>query len=293
VSELTKRIVAGVVLAPIALAIVLAGGAALAGLLAVVSALGAWEFYRIARAAGHNPMSDLGCALAGLLPLGVHAVYLGLVQPRLSYLAAVLIVLMSLVIWTRGTSGAPLGAVATTLLGALYTGGLLSFAYAVRNHDYAVGGMKLGALPIASGGVLLGLPLLLTWASDIGAFVVGRTVGGPKLIPAVSPGKTVSGAIGGVAASVVVSWVYVSYALRPGAQLAMTPVGIVAFGVVISVAAQLGDLFESLLKREAGVKDSSKLIPGHGGILDRLDSLFFVLPVAHLMLGWLLIPAPR
>jgi phosphatidate cytidylyltransferase len=292
-SELTKRIVAGVVLAPIALAIVLAGGAALAGLLAVVSALGAWEFYRIARAAGHNPMSDLGCALAGLLPLGVHAVYLGLVQPRLSYLAAVLIVLMSLVIWTRGTGGAPLGTVATTLLGALYTGGLLSFAYAVRNHDYAVGGVKLGAIPIASGGVLLGLPLLLTWASDIGAFAVGRTVGGPKLIPAVSPGKTVSGAIGGVVASVVVSWVYVSYALRPGAQLALTPMGIVVFGVVISVAAQLGDLFESLLKREAGVKDSSKLIPGHGGILDRLDSLFFVLPVAHLMLGWLLVPAPR
>jgi phosphatidate cytidylyltransferase len=292
-SELTKRVVAGVVLAPIALAIVLAGGAALAGLLAVVSALGAWEFYRIARAAGHNPMGDLGCALAGLLPLGVHAVYLGLVQPRLSYLIAALIVLMSLVIWTRGTSGAPLGTVATTLLGALYTGGLLSFAYAVRNHDYAVGGVKLGAIPIASGGVLLGLPLLLTWASDIGAFFVGRTVGGPKLIVAVSPGKTVSGAIGGVVASVVVSWVYVSYALRPGAQLALTPLGIVVFGVVISVAAQLGDLFESLLKREAGVKDSSKLIPGHGGILDRLDSLFFVLPVAHLMLGWLLIPAPR
>ena len=292
-SELTKRIVTGVVAAPIALAAVFAGGAALAGLLAVVSALGAWEFYRMARAAGHNPMSDLGSALAGLLPLGVHAVYLGLVQPRISYLAAVLIVLMSLVIWTRGTSGAPLGTVATTLLGALYTGGLLSFAYALRNHDYAIGGVKLGAIPIASGGVLLGLPLLLTWASDIGAFFVGRSVGGPKLIPAVSPGKTISGAIGGVAASVVVSWLYVSYALVPGAQLALSPIGIVTFGVVVSVAAQLGDLFESLLKREAGVKDSSKLIPGHGGILDRLDSLFFVLPVAHLMLGWLLIPAPR
>ena len=292
-SELAKRVITGVVAAPIALAAVIAGGAALAGLLAVVSAIGAWELYRMARAAGHNPMSDLGSALAGLVPLGVHAVYLGLLQPRLGYLAAVLIVVLSLSIWTRGVAGAPLGSVAITVLGAIYTGGLLSFAYALRNHEYAVGGVKLGAIPIASGGVLLGLPLLLTWASDIGAFFVGRTVGGPKLIPGVSPGKTMSGAIGGVVASVVVAWLYVIYALRPGAQLALTPTGVVVFGVAISVAAQLGDLFESLLKREAGVKDSSKLFPGHGGVLDRLDSLFFVLPVAHLMLGVLLVPAPR
>ena len=65
------------------------------------------------------------------------------------------------------------------------------------------------------------------------------------------------------------------------------------FSVLVSVAAQVGDLFESLLKREAGVKDSSTLLPGHGGVLDRLDSLFFVLPIAHLLLGWLLVPAPR
>jgi phosphatidate cytidylyltransferase len=94
-------------------------------------------------------------------------------------------------------------------------------------------------------------------------------------------------------ASVVVTWMYVTLVLRPTAQLAMTLGGIVMFGLVISVAAQVGDLFESLLKREAGVKDSSSLLPGHGGVLDRLDSLFFVLPVAYLLLGWLLIPAPR
>ena len=270
-----------------------AGGAALAGLLAITSAIAAWEFYRIARAAGLTPMSDLGCALAGIFPLAVHAAFLGLVQPRLAYAAMVLLLLASLVIWTRGTAGHPLGAAASTAFGALYTGGLLSFGYAIRYHDYAVGSVQLGAVPIAAGGVLLGLPLLLTWASDIGAYAVGRTVGGPKLIPAVSPGKTVSGAIGGVVASVIVAWLYVAYALKPAAQLALTPMGIVVFGVVISVVAQLGDLFESLYKREAGVKDSSNLLPGHGGVLDRIDSLFFVLPTAHLLLGWLLLPAPR
>jgi phosphatidate cytidylyltransferase len=292
-SELTRRILFGVVAAPLAIAILLAGGWALAGLLAVAAAIAAWEFYRIAYAAGHNPLSDLGCALAGMLPLAAHAYNLHLLQPRLSYLAITLVALMAIVIWARGTAGKPLGAVATTALGALYTGGLLSFGYAIRYHDYAAGGTMLGPIPIAAGGLLLGLPVILTWATDIGAYAVGRTVGGRKLIPSVSPGKTVSGAVGGVIASIVFTFIYVAFVLRPGAQLAMTPAGMVLFGLVISVVGQVGDLFESLLKREAGVKDSSKLLPGHGGVLDRLDSLFFVLPVAHLMLTWLLVPAPR
>ena len=292
-SELAKRVVVGVIAAPLALAIVLAGGPAFAGLLAIASAVAAWEFYRMARAAGHTPLSDFGCALAGLVPLAVHARYLNLYQPSITHFAVVLIVLFSVVIWARGANGKPLGAVAVTALGVLYTGGLLSFGYMIRFHDYAVGGVQLGPVPVAAGAVLLGLPLLITWASDIGAFAVGRTVGGPKLIPAVSPGKTVSGAIGGLAASVLVSWLYVRFVLAPVAQLTLDTVGIIGFGILISMAAQLGDLVESLLKREAGVKDSSHLLPGHGGVLDRLDSLYFVLPVAYLLLGRLLLPAPR
>lgn len=292
-SELTRRVLFGVVAAPLVLAIVLHGGAALAGLLAVASAIAAWEFFRIAREAGHAPFADLGSALAGLLPLAVHASHLGLLQPKYAYLAVVLLVLLATAIWARGAAGRPMGAVALTLLGVAYTGGLLSFAYAIRYHDYAVGGLQLGPVSLAAGGVLLGLPLVLTWATDIGAFFVGRSVGGRKLIPAVSPGKTVSGAVGGLLASVLVTWVYVGFLLKPAAQLAMSPAGILVFGALVSVAAQIGDLVESLLKREAGVKDSGTLLPGHGGVLDRLDSLFFVLPVAHLLLGWLLIPAPR
>ena len=292
-TELTKRILFGVPAAVIAIAIVLAGGAALAALLAIVSALGAWEFYRLARASGHSPLSDVGCALAGLFPLAVHARYLGFVLPKFSYFAAVLLVILAAIIWARGVAGKPVGAAATTVLGVLYTGGLLSFAYSIRYHDYAAGGVRLGSIPIAAGGVLLGLPLVLTWATDIGAMLFGRMIGGRKLIPAVSPGKTISGAIGGVLLAVVIAWLYVHFVLRPSAQLGMTTRGIVGFAILISVAGQIGDIFESLLKREAGVKDSSALLPGHGGVLDRVDSLLFVLPVAHLMLGWLLIPAPR
>ena len=90
------------VAAPLALATVFAGGPALAGLLAVASAIAAWELFRMARLAGHAPLSDVGCALAGLFPVAVHAVYLGLIQARFSYLSVVLILLLSASIWTRG-----------------------------------------------------------------------------------------------------------------------------------------------------------------------------------------------
>jgi phosphatidate cytidylyltransferase len=301
-SELALRIIFSIVAAPLALWIVLAGGAPLAALLAVVSALGAWEFYRIARASGAHPLDDAGIALAGLLPLAVHAHYLGVFTMRPAIGAVLTLAILGATIWLRGVDGRPLSAAAATLLGVVYTAGMLSFGYAIRYHDsvrgYDLVGAKhltLGALtiPIAPGGALLIFPMVVTWASDIGAFFVGRAIGGRKLIPSVSPGKTVAGAIGGLVASMLVAWAYARGVLVPVASLGFTPWGALGFGAVISIAAQVGDLFESLLKREAGVKDSSRIIPGHGGILDRFDSLIFVLPIAYLLLGWLPIPVIR
>ena len=302
-SELTRRVVFGVVAAPIAIAIVLYGGAPLAALLAVTAALGAWEFFRIARASGLAPFDDLGIALAGIIPLVVHARYLRIYDPdatvgALSVVMLVALLLLALAIWLRGVDGKPLSAAATTAFGAAYVGGSLSFAYAIGNHEYAfapapipIGGHTYN---IPSGGLLLLLPLLTTWASDIGAYAVGRAIGRHKLIPSVSPGKTVEGAIGGLVASMLVAWLYAQYVLRPTTHLGFkwTPIGVLAFGALISIAAQIGDLAESLLKREARVKDSSKLLPGHGGILDRFDSLFFVMPVAYVVFGFLLTWAP-
>ena len=284
-SELTTRILAALVAAPLALVMVYLGGLPLAAFLAAVSVGCAWELFRIARAGGLDPLDPLGIPLAGAIPLAAYSATIGLYRPTLGLAAMALLVILSAVIWVRGTHGHPLGAAAVTVIGVLYTGGLLSFGYALREYPYAIGNR--------AGTVLVAFPLVLTWASDIGAYFVGRAIGGRKLIPAVSPGKTVSGALGGLVTTILVSWLYVRFALVPLASLTMTVPAALLFGAIISVSAQIGDLVESLLKREANVKDSSRLIPGHGGLLDRLDSLLFVLPVAYLLFGWLLAPAVR
>ena len=282
-SELARRIAFAVVAAPLSVAAVYYGDAALATVLASIAGIGAWEFYRIARAGGSAPLSSVGVALAALVPIAVHAWYLGYPVPG-ALAGLVVPALLALAIWMRGVSGRPLAAVATTAMGVLYTGVTLSYGYALRYHPYAI--------ERAAGTALVFLPVLLTWASDIGGYAAGRMLGRRKLIPAVSPGKTVEGSIGALVATVAVCLLYVHYVLEPYAQLTLRPITAVGFGIAMSVTAQVGDLAESLLKREANVKDSSHIIPGHGGVLDRFDSLFFVLPVAYLLLGYLLVALP-
>jgi phosphatidate cytidylyltransferase len=123
------------------------------------------------------------------------------------------------------------------------------------------------------------LPLALVWICDTAAMAVGSAVGGPKLAPVLSPKKTWAGAVGGtigaIAAALLLGLLVLNrlgWALSVGELLGL--------GVLVSIMGQVGDVAESLFKREAGVKDSSALIPGHGGVLDRLDSLYFVIPAA-------------
>jgi phosphatidate cytidylyltransferase len=282
-SELGKRVASALVLAPVAVACVWFGDAPLAALLACAAAAGAWEFYRLAVAGGARPFARSGIVAAGLLPIAVHAETLGVVRVPLAAGVLFTLALLGAAVWRRGVDGHPLLAVATTLLGVAYVAAPLCYGYALRNFPYAVGR--------PAGTAVLMLPVLATWASDVGAYFAGRAIGGRKLIPSVSPGKTVAGAVGGLILTGIVAVLYERYALKPYAQLAFLPGRALAFGLAVSVAAQLGDLVESLLKRDAGVKDSSRLIPGHGGVLDRVDSLLFVLPLSHVLLGWLLIPA--
>src|ERR1019366_3892015 len=116
------------------------------------------------------------------------------------------------------------------------------------------------------GFVALILILLVVWGTDIGGYFAGRGIGGPKLWPRVSPKKTWAGAVGGFAASLVIAGGFAAFGLGKTGPLLL-------LGAMLSIASQLGDLFESAVKRRFGVKDSSQIIPGHGGLMDRLDGL--------------------
>lgn len=283
-SELTRRILFAVIAAPASIAIVYIGDWALTILLSVLAALAAWELFRMAQLAGSFPFDLAGIGLAALFPIAVHAQRRGVYNLSLTLVVAMVLLLFASAIWLRGPSGKPLSSVAITAFGVMYAS-LFSYIYLLRYHDYAVGA--------GAGTILVLLPVVLTWVTDIGAYIFGRTFGRRKLIPSISPGKTVEGAIGGLGTAVVICLVYVRFVLMPYAQLGLTVQGAVLFAIVVSVAAQTGDLAESLLKREARLKDSSSIIPGHGGVLDRFDSLLFVLPIAFLLLKQLLLPVPQ
>jgi phosphatidate cytidylyltransferase len=163
--------------------------------------------------------------------------------------------------------------------------------FAPEQRLWAVGGFfYASAAEVASvlvrldqvwGFVALILILLVVWVTDIGGYFAGRGIGGPKLWPRVSPKKTWAGAAGGFAASLVVAAGFVAFGfgkLEPPLTLKMEPMLLV--GAMLSIVSQLGDLFESAVKRRFGVKDSSHLIPGHGGLMDRLDGFVAAVVVA-------------
>ena len=188
VSELSKRMAFAVAAIPVVAACVYFGDAPLAILLSIASALGAWEYARLATAAGARPMGKCTIVLGALVPLAVHALRLGYPVPGPALLAMLVPILLSVALWTRGSAGRPIESGATTLFGVLYTGGMLACVYALRYHRFAIE-------PLA-GSMLVALPVVLTWLNDSGAYFFGKKFGVRKLMPSVSPGKTWAGAWG-------------------------------------------------------------------------------------------------
>lgn len=281
-SELRARVLSAVVAVPLAAALVYFGGLALALLLAVLGAAAAREVFGLARQRLVRPLTAIGVPLAAAIPLAVHGFRLGWFAQPVTLAAVVFVAFLGAALFSRRIDEQPLASIAITVFGVLYTGGLLSFGYLLRHHPWTV--------TAAAGTAVVGLPVVITWVSDIGAYAVGKTLGRTKLMPAISPGKTRAGALGALVAAVIAAGAYDLFVLQPVANLALGLGRATVLALLLSVAGQIGDLVKSLFKREAGVKDSGRFLPGHGGALDRIDSLLFVLPVAYLLLGALLTP---
>jgi phosphatidate cytidylyltransferase len=284
VNEFAKRVVTGLIAAPSAVAALWFGGWALALFLSIAGGIATWELYRMSRVGGISPLTWIGVPVSAAIPILTHLQTQGLLGVPVSATIVIGLFVLAVAIFRRTPEQRPLAVAAITLLGIVYVGAALSFGYALRYYNYVIDS--------SAGTALVVLPVWLTWATDTGAYLFGRILGGPKLAPSLSPKKTISGALGGLAVSAFMCWAYLRYVLRPLAEMSMTPTGIAVFAVLISSAAIIGDLVESAIKREVGVKDASGLLPGHGGFLDRIDSLLFVLPTAYLLLPSLLIPAP-
>jgi len=268
---LRERARSAAVLAPPILLALLLGGPWIALVVAVAVAIGAVEAFRLLTQAVHASFPALGVVLAVVVALGdsVREVPGG----SGLLLAGVGIVLVASAAITRLDPREGLATLITTTFGAMWVG-LLGFVPRLAAADVpVVDGSPLGWLGGARAWVLI---LLLTvWTFDTAAYAVGRRFGQRHFIPHISPGKTVEGTLGGMLGAVIVCALLVAAVGRP-------PLAGLVLGLAIAVAAQVGDLAESMLKRAAGAKESGRLIPGHGGLLDRIDSFLFAAPVAYL-----------
>lgn len=225
-----------------------------------------YEFFKMTRVSDQAALAALGYLAGGALCLAQVA---ELRRPgALAWAVIVLLVLgtLSLALGWRSDLKSYIGATSATVLGVLYIAFTLSWLVPLRWADPP------------SGRKLIGLLFFVIWAGDIFAYFVGRLMGRTPLSPRISPKKTVEGAIGGLAGSLLTGWVVGEW-FWPTASLktVMLMTGLVA------MAGQAGDLAESALKRAADVKDAGTLLPGHGGLLDRVDSLLFGTPALWLL----------
>jgi len=233
-----------------------------------------FEFYRLVAASGVSPLTYFGLVGALLFILSPHCTYDLLIPLLLT-----LIVILPLIgLLLRPQKEQAFVSWVWTIAGILYVGWLLSYWVALR-------GLETPAMPDAGRNWVF-FALFITFASDTSAFFVGRALGKHYLAPRISPGKTWEGAVAGVFGAILVSLLFVL----------PTPLGLplswwqaILLGLVVSVFGQLGDLVESLFKRNLGAKEASKLIPGHGGALDRIDSIVFAGVVVYYYVIWVVL----
>lgn len=261
-SNLQVRFRTGVVYTAVTVLCVLAGDVPMVLMLMTVAGICAGEFFYMLRSDAKLPNEMLGIIAAVLYPLSVYLA--GLIGAMLVSLALLLALLVWYVFWLR----ARIPDVGVSFFGAAYTGLLLCGLIVIRT-----------SLPEPWGGVVVLLLFLSVWANDAFAYLVGSKIGRHKLAPRTSPKKSWEGFFAGLVGAVLF-WIAMSFV--PGVSLSVLQA--VVFGVISGCMGVLGDLAESRIKRNSGFKDSGTIMPGHGGLLDRSDSLFLTSITAAILL---------
>lgn len=267
--DFAKRLGVALIGIPVAVGLVILGGYWLAVFVALLASVAAWEFALVCRDGGVPAAPPAAAALAAayvLLAAVVSPV------PFIVWATLVTLVVAAALALAAAAEARPGAMVMTSVFGALYIGVTLAFALWLRAES--------GGAPGLAGAAVLMLPVAITWLGDTAAYSVGKAIGRHKMAPVISPKKTWEGAIAGFVAAAGGALLYAALT-RSLVPWTMGGGELLGFGAVVAVAGQAGDLFESRFKRECGVKDSSGLLPGHGGMLDRLDSLLFVFPFAY------------
>ena len=264
-SDLQVRFRTGFIYVTVSVLCILASEWTTLALLSATAAVCAGEFYYMLRADAKLPNEMLGIVAAALYPLSVH--FFGLSGA----LMVSLVLLLALIVWYVFWMRARIPDVGVSFFGAAYCGMLLSGLVVVRQ-----------ALPHPWGGVLVLGIFFSVWANDSFAYLVGSKFGKHKLAPVVSPKKTVEGAVGGVVGGAVLVLI-AAVIMNRTLDLEMPLWSAVVLGAVGAVLGEIGDLSFSVIKRQTGIKDYGHIFPGHGGVLDRFDSVLFVAPFAELL----------
>jgi len=284
--ELTRRVAVAIVGIPTVLSLLYFGGWILGVPVAALAALGAGEVYDLAEAGEQRPLRWLGMAGAAALVLTAvalpgFAVFAPWAFGGVSLLAAGSLLLA---MPTRGSDGGPLGAVSVTVFGVLYVAVPLAFVVLLHALPGRYGWGGPGAATWV-GALVVILPLAATWIGDSAAYFLGSAFGKAKIAPSISPNKSWEGAAAGLIGSALAGGIWLLVARPWLPEFPFIGVGLAAaMGALMGAGGQAGDFAESLLKREAGVKDSGTIFPGHGGVLDRLDALVISFPIAYALL---------